>query len=132
MRLGSTGRGAWQCDIGDILEAPLNLEGHGTRLDEFLEVGRLVEVLQRQQVALVLEFVAIGIEEVELHAAHLCAGTTVGRTPKAVLRGIAESAIADAEGSMDEDLQFDVGNVAVDGGNLVDRQFACQDDTTEP
>ena len=118
-------------DIGDILEAPLNLERHGTRLDEFLEVGRLVQILQRQQMALVFQLTTIGIEEVELHAADLCTGTTIGRTAKAILRGIAQAAIADTEGTMNEDFQLYVRYFAVDGGNLFNRKLTRQDNTTE-
>ena len=118
-------------DIADVLQASLNLKRDGTSLDEFLQVGRLVEVLQRQEVALMFQFTAISIEEVELHATDLCAGSPIGRTAKAILRGIAETTVADAEGTMNEDLQLYVGHCLVNGGNLFNRQLTRQDDATE-
>ena len=70
-----------------------------------------------------LQLTAVAIEQVELHATNLRTGATIGRTAKAVLRGITETAIADTEGAMNEDFQLYVGNLLVDGGNLVDRQL---------
>lgn len=64
-----------------------------------------------------------GVLQVEFQTAELSALTAVCRTPEAVLRCIAHSRVAHAEGSMDEDLEFHVGNSLVDFGNLVGRQL---------
>ena len=77
------------------------------------------------------QFMAIGIDEVELHAAELRAGTAVGRTPEAVFGGVAQAAIADTQRTMNEDLEFDIGHGVVDGSNLVGREFAGKDHTAK-
>ena len=41
-------------------------------------MSNLTEVLEREQVSLVLYFLVVGVEEVELHTAELGALTTVG------------------------------------------------------
>ena len=73
-----------------------------------------------------LQLTTIGIEEVELHATDLCTGATIGRTTKAMLRGIALTTIADAEGSMNKDFQLDIRNLRVYLRNLLDRQLTSQ------
>ena len=73
-----------------------------------------------------LKDTVIGIDEVELHAAELSTLTTIGRTPEAILRGIAQTTVADTEGTVDENLQLDIGHGLVNGTYLVDRQLACQ------
>ena len=78
-----------------------------------------------------LQLATVGIEQVELHAAELGTGTTVGRTVKTVLRGIAQATIADTQGAMDKDLQRHVGHLGMDVRYLVDRQFTRQHSTAE-
>ena len=78
-----------------------------------------------------LDGTPVGINQVERHAAELRTLATVGRPPEAILRGIALSAIADAEGTVDEDLQLYIRHGLVDGANLVDRQFAGKHDPPE-
>ena len=118
-------------DIRHILQPALNLERRGTGLYQFTEVSALVQVFQRQQVALVLQLAAVGIKQVELHAAELRTRTTVGRTAKAVLRGIAQAAIADTQGTMDKNLQRHVGHLGMNVCNLVDGQFTRQHRTAK-
>ena len=112
--------------IRHILESALNLKRHSTRLDEFAQMFALVHILQREEIALRIEHLAISIEQVELHAAELGTGTTVGAAAKAILRRIAESAIADAERTMDKDLEFGIGLLTMDVGYLLSRQLARQ------
>ena len=119
-------------DIGCVLEPSLNLKGGGTGLNEFLQMGTLVQVFQRQQVALVFQLTAVGIQQVKPHAAHLGTGTTVGRASEAMLGGVTQTAITDAECTVDKNLQFNIGHLAMDGGNLVGRQLARQHYTAEP
>ena len=55
----------------------------------------------------------------------------VGGAVEAVLGGVAEAAVADAEGAVDEDLELDVGHRFVDGAYLVDGELAGQHDAAE-
>ena len=75
--------------ISHILQASFYLERHGTGFDELSQMGTEVEVFQREQVALMLQLTAVGIEQVELHPAELRTLTTVGRAAETVFRGIA-------------------------------------------
>ena len=117
--------------VGGILQATLNLERRRTGIDELLQVTAQVHILQREQVTLVFQFTAIGIDEVELHAAELRAGTAVSGTAEAVFGGVAQAAIADAQRAMNEDFEFDIGHSLVDGSNLVGREFAGKDHTAK-
>ena len=112
--------------VGGVLQAALYLERRGAGLYEPLQVVALVHVLQREQVAVVFKGASVGIDEVELHAAELCALATVGAAAEAMLRGVAEARIADAEGSVDEDLELHLGHVAVYGCYLVDGELASE------
>ncbi len=67
---------------------------------------------------------AVGIDKVELQSAELRTGTAVGAPSEAVLRGIAHARIAHAERTVHKHLEFHVGHVAVDGGNLLQTQLA--------
>lgn len=49
-------------DIGDILQTALNLERRGAGIDELLQVVALIEVLEREEVALVLDNGTVGID----------------------------------------------------------------------
>ena len=104
--------------IGHILQAAFNLKRHSSRLNEFAQVFALVHILERQEITLMVKYLAIGIEQVELHAAELGTGSAIGAATKAMLRGIAESAVTDAQRSVDKDFQFCVGHLAMDIGNL--------------
>ena len=90
-----------------------------------------VHIFQREQVTLVFQFAAIGIDEVELHAAELRAGTTVGRAAEAVFGGVAQAAIADTQRAMNEDFEFDIGHSLVDGSNRIGREFAGKNHTAK-
>lgn len=81
--------------------------------------------------ALMFQLTAIGIEKVELHTAELGALATIGTATKAMLGGVAESAVTDAQGTMNEDLQLYVGHGTMDGNYLVDGEFASQHYPTE-
>ena len=107
-------------DIVDVLQAALNLERCRSCLNQFLQMVTLVQVLQRQKVTLVYPLVTVTIHQVELHAAHLGTLTAIGRTPKEKLRGIALAAIADAQGSMNENLQLHIRHLAMNLGYLAD------------
>ena len=65
-------------DIADILQPPFYLERGSTCRHQFLQMLTLVEVLQRQQMTLMLQFATIGIDEVELHPTELRTGPSVG------------------------------------------------------
>ena len=74
---------------------------------------------------------AVGIDEVELHTTELGTLATIGRTAETILRGVALSAVAHTEGSVNEDLQLDVGHRLMDGAYLVDGEFAGQHHAAE-
>ena len=118
-------------DVRLILQSALNLQRRGTSFYQLFQVVYLAEVFQRQQVALVFPFTALAVNQIELHAAELCTLAAIGRTAEAILRGIAQSAIADAQGTMHKNLQLDIGHGLMDGGNLWNRQFAGQHHTPE-
>ena len=113
-------------DIAYVLQPALDLERAGTGIGQLFKVVDLGHILERQQVAVVLDNPAIGIHKVELHAAELRTLTTVGRALEAVLRGIADARIAHAEGTVDKDLELHVGHGTVDGTYLVSRQLTGQ------
>ena len=104
--------------IAHILQPSFNLERAGSCLDEFFKIVYAAHVTERKQVALVLYDVAFTILQVEPQAAELCAGTSVGAASETILRGIADAGIAYAEGSVDEDLQFHIGHLAMNLGYL--------------
>jgi hypothetical protein len=80
-------------------------------------------------VASALDDVAVGIFEVELKTTELGALATIGAASEAVLGGVTLSAVADAEGSVNEDLEFHIGNGFVDSTDVVDGQLAGKDST---
>ena len=88
-------------------------------------------VLQREQVAAVVYHVAVGILKAELQTAELCALAAVGTSRETVLRGIALSAVTDAQGTMNKHLKFNVGHRLVDGLYISQRQLASQHYATE-
>ena len=118
-------------DVAHILQPAFYLERGGTCSNQFFQMVRQVQVLQRQQVTLVLQLTAVGIDEVELHAAELGTLATVGRATETVLGNIAQATVADTQGSVDKDLQLDVGNLLVNLGYLPGRQFTSQHDTAK-
>ena len=63
--------------------------------------------------SLPLNDLSVGIDEVKLHTAELGTGTTIGTAPKAMLRGKAQAAEADAEGTVYERLKLDIGNLTM-------------------
>ena len=128
-------------DIGDVVgifESSLDLEGGDAGVDEFLEVGGAVQVLEREYVALV-DRTSLGVEylvhrfiqHVVGHAAELSTGAAVGAASGQHLGYIASSGVGDAQGAVDESLQFDIGHRLVDGAYLLDGEFAGQHGTPE-
>ena len=74
---------------------------------------------------------AVGVEEVIGESAHLCAASAVGGASGEVFGEVASSGVGDAEGSVDEGFEFDVGYGVANGLYLVEREFACKDDACE-
>ena len=117
--------------VGDVLQPAFYLERHSTRVGEFLQRIDAAHVLQRQQVTLMLNLAAVGIEEVVLHAAHLRTLATIGRAAQTELRHIALSAVAHAQRSMHEHLKFHIRHPAMNLANLLQRQLASEHDPAE-
>ena len=118
-------------DIDDIFQPTFYLKRGGSSLDEFVEMLNLAHILQREQMALVLPFTSVGINQIELHAAELGTGTPVSRTLETILGSIAQPAIADTKCSVDEYLQIHIGHLTMDGCYLLNRQFTSEHYTTE-
>ena len=97
-------------EVGDIvcvLEPPLDFECGDARLDQFLNIRRTIHVLQGKQVTLmngaavrVGKFLAVGIEQVVLHTAHLGAATPIGTAAENDLAQIAATRIGHTERSL--------------------------------
>ena len=120
-----------RCDIlhiRQILQTAFYLEGNGPSLCQFLQMTDTVHVFQRQQVAIADYFPTLGILQRELHTAELRTLTTVGAAPETVLRGIALSGIAHAKGTMHKHFEFDIGHLAMNLADLLQRQFPGQYD----
>ena len=125
-----------RCHVGDVIrifESAFDLESGDTCIDEFLQVCRTVQVLEREQIALmdrlsffVKHFVHVLVQQVIRHAAELRTGTSVGRTVRQHFRDITASGIGHAEGTVHKGFEFDIGYRLMDGANLIDTQFTCQ------
>ena len=118
--------------IGKILQSALNLERRSTGLNQSAQMLAEIQVLQRQQVALVLPFTSVGIDQVKLHPAELSALSAVGTTMETMLRGIAPTRIADAECSVDKHLKLHLRHSTMYLGNLVNRELTGQHSPAEP
>ena len=116
-------------DIRHIFQSSFNLKRHSTCLYELSKVIALVHILQGKKITLTVEHLTIGIEQVELHATELGTCTSIGTTIEAILRSIAETAIADTQSTMNEDLEVCLRFLTVDIGNLVSRELTCQHHT---
>ena len=68
----------------------------------------------------------VSINQIKLHSAELCTLAPVGRAVKTELRGIANTRVADAQGAVNEHLQFNIGHGLMDGCNLVKGKLARQ------
>ena len=79
----------------------------------------------------VLQHPTLGIQEVELHPAELRTLTTVRTPTETILRRIADTAIAHAEGTMHEHLELDIGHLLMDCPYLLNRELTGQYHTTK-
>lgn len=75
---------------------------------------------------------AFGILKTERQTAELSTFTAVGRASETVLRGIATSAIAHTERTMDECFQLYLRPCVVNSCDLLDREFSCEHHPTRP
>ena len=81
--------------------------------------------------ARLLHHLSVGIHHVKCQTAELCALSPIGRTTETILRGIAQATIADAQGTMDKHLQFDIRHGTVNLAYLVNGEFSRQHYPTE-
>ena len=88
-------------------------------------------IAQREPVARTVDSDTVGILQGEIQTTELRAGSTVGTTAKAILRGIALPGVTHTKGSVDEHLQFDLGHRIVDGTDVLQGKLAGQHHTTE-
>ena len=117
--------------IVGILQAAFNLERNGTGLHQLLQVVNQAEVFQRQQMTALLYHLTVAVGQVEGKAAELGTSAAVGTTAEAILRGIALSAITDAERAMHEDFELNIGHLTVNLADFIDREFPGQHHATE-
>ena len=117
--------------IGDILQPSLYLERNRSGIGQLFQRVDATHVLQRQQMALVLNLTTVGIQQVVLHTTHLGTFTTIGRPPQTVLRHVALSAIAHTQRSMHKHLELHIGHLPMNLANLLQRQLTCQNHTAE-
>ena len=117
--------------IVGILQATFNLERNGTGLHQLFQVVNQAKVFQRQQVPALLYHLSVAVGQVEGKAAELGTSAAVGTTAEAILRGIALSAITDAERTMHEDFELDIGHLTVNLADFIDREFPGQHHATE-
>ena len=81
--------------------------------------------------ALMLDFLAIGIHQVELEAAELGTFPTVGRTTETILRCIANTRITNAKGTVHEDFEFHIRHSLMDFSDFLDGKFTSQHSSME-
>jgi hypothetical protein len=74
-----------------------------------------------------LHLPTLAVDQRELHPAELGTLTTIGTPSETILRGIADAGITDAEGTVDEHLQFDIRHLTMNLRDLLDREFTGQD-----
>ena len=149
---------AGACDVVGALGAALDLQRIDPDLGEAVhvfdgaqvlrvhDVGAVLVFLNRHQFARALLFLEqdfrVAIHELHrllgwrMHlvvpAAGIGAGALVGITVVEVAGEQAAAGVGNAQGAMDEDFEFDVRALLADFGDLVERQFARQDDAGEP
>ena len=95
-----------------------------------MQVGTLVVVLDREQMAIGSDDLAVLAGERIRQSAGLRALATVGATPGLGIAEVAQATVTDAKRAVDEEFQHDPGFVG-DHTNLIERQFACQNDLGE-
>ena len=96
-------------DIIYILQTAFYLERTHTGVNEFPDKVAPVHILERQEVAVLDEGLMTGILQVKGHAAELGTPPPVGTTPETILGGIATTAVADAQRTMDKHFQLHSG-----------------------
>ena len=106
-------------NVGHVFESPFNLKRSGTCLCQFLQMVYLAKVFHRKQVALAFDNLARCIYQVELHAAELCASTTIGTARKTMLRHIAHARIANTQCAVHKDFKLGLRQLLVYAPYLV-------------
>ena len=113
------------------LEAAFDLETVDPRPDQAWQQRQCHQVLRRQQVSMVAPIAWITVDHQAVgEATGLRALAAVGRTTAPGLAGKTLSAVADTQGAMHEHLDLE-WSIAYHSGNLIDRQFAPQDDAAD-
>ncbi len=92
--------------ISHILQASLNLQRGHTCGNQSLKLGATVHILQREQMLVTHNGVAVGIHQLHRQTARLRTGTAVGRTSRQGGAQITLPAHAHAEGTVHETLQL--------------------------
>ena len=117
--------------VGHVLQASLNLQRRGARIQQGLQVVALVHVFQRQQVLAAGNRFPVRIHHVEAQAAELRTLSAVGTAAETCLTHVALSAVAHAQGAVYEYLQRRIRTGGMNLCNLVQRQLTGQYHLTE-
>ena len=117
--------------IGNIFQTTFYLERNGTCFYQTTQIGAEIQILQREQMALMLQLSTFCIEKIEFHATELGTLTSIGTTMETMFGSIAKTRITDTQSTMHKDLQLHLRYLLVDSGNLFDRKLACQHSTLE-
>ncbi len=117
--------------VGDILQPSFYLQTAHSGIEQLLQLVASVHVSHREQITLLFENTAFGIDKVERHAANLGALATVGTAAEEMLRGIALSVVAHANAAMHKDLECHVRHLSVNVLNILQTQFAGEDHLLE-
>ena len=126
-------------DISHILQASFNLEGSDACIHHGFEVCRAVHILQGEEVTLAKTLtnlrrtrgngndLPVCINEVKRQAAELGTFATIGAAAEAVLTGIAATAVADTESSVNKSLQRHFRDSRMDGSNILQGELTGKD-----
>ena len=123
--------GHYVLDIRYILQSSFNLERGSTGIEQLFQFLALIQVLQRKQVLVLDDGLAIGIHQIERQSAELGTFTSVRTSSEAMLTHIALTAIAHAQSTMHEDFEWSLWYRLVYLTDLFQREFACQNHLSE-
>ena len=112
-------------DVVEPLEAPLDFERADPRLDQRLQVVGLIHVLEREQVAVGHQHLAIRLLQRAGQPTELGTLAAVGAAAGPSVADVALTAVGDAERTVDEELQLHIGG-RTDLADLCKGQLARQ------
>jgi len=113
-------------DVVRVLQPPLDLEAQDARVGHCFQMIGEVQIPDAQQVLVPQEHAARGVHQVPGGAAGLGAFPAVAAAITDGAAQVAVAALAHAQGTIDEGLQFDIGGL-VDGLDVIEAQLPGED-----